>query len=65
MVQSSRRRGVRWLAFGILAALLANCASPAQIEQSRRAWETHDLDRARGCGGAFMAGTCVSNGGGQ
>jgi hypothetical protein len=39
------------------------CVSAAQQEAARKAWEAHDVERARECGGAAMHGSCIGGGG--
>jgi hypothetical protein len=52
----------------VLAALLAlagaGCASGADPEATRRAWEEHDRQLERECGGRVISGVCIRSGGG-
>jgi hypothetical protein len=51
------------LILGLLVALLMGCASAAQRDAAREAWDAHDATRARECRGAAITGTCIGGGG--
>jgi hypothetical protein len=55
---------MRRVILGMLTASLLGCASTADREATRKAWDAHDVERARECrSGAAITGTCIGGGG--